>query len=85
MAGVVATTITQPFDVLKTRLMNSKPNEYRGILHVAQVTYSQLGVLGFFKGYDPAFVRLTPYTILTFVFLEQLRLRFGIVKNLESK
>jgi hypothetical protein len=29
------------------------------------------------QGFIPAFVRLGPQTILTFVFLEQLRLRFG--------
>jgi solute carrier family 25 (mitochondrial dicarboxylate transporter), member 10 len=36
--------------------------------------------MGFFKGYVPAFLRLGPHTILTFVFLEQLRMNFGIVK-----
>ncbi len=30
-AAVTATTITMPLDVLKTRLMNSKPGEYSGI------------------------------------------------------
>ena len=42
------------------------------------VTYTaKLGPLGFFKGYIPAFIRLAPQTILTFVFLEQLRKHFG--------
>nr|CAD7393367.1 unnamed protein product [Timema cristinae] len=58
-AGAVATTLTQPLDVLKTRAMNAKPGE--------------------FKGYVPAFVRLGPHTILTFVFLEQLRKNFGFL------
>ncbi|XP_012273566.1 mitochondrial dicarboxylate carrier isoform X2 [Orussus abietinus] len=57
-AGAIATTLTQPLDVLKTRAMNAKPGE--------------------FKGYVPAFVRLAPHTILTFVFLEQLRSNFGV-------
>nr|CAD7202574.1 unnamed protein product [Timema douglasi] len=30
-------------------------------------------------GYVPAFVRLGPHTILTFVFLEQLRKNFGFL------
>jgi dicarboxylate transporter 10 len=30
-----------------------------------------------FQGYIPAFVRLGPQTILTFVFFEQLRMKFG--------
>jgi dicarboxylate transporter 10 len=36
------------------------------------------GPLAFFKGYVPAFVRLGPHTILTFIFLEQLRLNLGM-------
>ncbi|GAB6025881.1 hypothetical protein CHUAL_011856 [Chamberlinius hualienensis] len=75
-AGAVATTLTQPLDVLKTRMMNAKPGEYRSVWHCVKVT-AQLGPLGFFKGYIPAFVRLAPQTILTFVFFEQLRKYFG--------
>ena len=33
------------------------------------------------QGYIPAFVRLGPHTILTFVFLEQLRKNFGITPS----
>lgn len=40
--------------------------------------YNDSGLFGFFKGYVPAFIRLAPHTILTFIFLEQLRLNFGI-------
>lgn len=64
-------------DVLKTRLMNSTENQYRSVGHCIRDLYQTSGVLGFFKGYVPAFVRLAPHTILTFVFLEQLRLNFG--------
>ncbi|KAE8737471.1 hypothetical protein FOCC_FOCC017070 [Frankliniella occidentalis] len=77
-AGAVATTLCQPLDVLKTRAMNAKPGEFQNLWHV--VTYTaKLGPLGFFKGYVPAFVRLGPQTILTFMFLEQLKLNFGYV------
>lgn len=51
MAGAVATTLTQPLDVLKTRMMNAAPNEYRSILHCVSVIMKQHGLLGFFKGY----------------------------------
>ncbi|KAH8383801.1 hypothetical protein KR009_010601, partial [Drosophila setifemur] len=76
VAGTIATTLTQPLDVLKTRSMNAKPGEYNGLWDIVKHT-AKLGPLGFFKGYVPAFVRLGPHTILTFVFLEQLRLNFG--------
>ncbi|XP_065340233.1 mitochondrial dicarboxylate carrier isoform X1 [Cloeon dipterum] len=82
-AGAVATTMTQPLDVIKTRAMNAKPGEFRNLWHL--ITYTgKLGPLGFFKGYVPAFVRLGPHTILTFVFLEQLRKNFGTVPQNSS-
>ncbi|CAF0848095.1 unnamed protein product [Brachionus calyciflorus] len=71
-AGVIATVITMPLDVLKTRLMNAKPGEYSSIMHCAK-DILKVGPSGFFKGFTPAFVRLGPHTILTFVFLEQLK------------
>jgi dicarboxylate transporter 10 len=77
-AGAIATTLTQPLDVLKTRTMNAKPGEFKGMWDIILYT-AKLGPLGFFKGYVPAFVRLAPQTILTFVFLEQLRFNFGFL------
>jgi len=83
-AGAIATTFTQPLDVLKTRAMNAKPGEYKNLWHL--VTYTaKLGPMGFFKGYIPAFVRLGPHTILTFVFLEQLRTRFGTEVEIKQR
>jgi len=76
LAAGVATTITQPLDVMKTRMMNAKPGEFKGILDCAVFT-AKLGPLGFFRGYIPAFVRLAPHTILMFIFFEQLRFNFG--------
>ncbi|CAL1686636.1 unnamed protein product [Lasius platythorax] len=75
-AGAIATTLTQPLDVLKTRAMNAKPGEFKNLMELFLYT-AKLGPLAFFKGYVPAFIRLAPQTILTFVFLEQLRYNFG--------
>ncbi|XP_078427350.1 mitochondrial dicarboxylate carrier isoform X2 [Cetorhinus maximus] len=77
VAGGCATFLCQPLDVLKTRLMNSKA-EYRTLWHCVRQT-SQLGPLGFYKGLIPAGIRLVPQTILTFVFLEQLKSHFGVL------
>ncbi|CAJ0959793.1 unnamed protein product [Ranitomeya imitator] len=76
IAGGCATFLCQPLDVLKTRLMNSK-GEYRGVVHCAMET-AKLGPLAFYKGLVPAGIRLVPHTVLTFVFLEQLRKYFGV-------
>ncbi|KPP80019.1 mitochondrial dicarboxylate carrier-like [Scleropages formosus] len=76
IAGGCATFLCQPMDVVKTRLMNSK-GEYRGVIHCLRDT-SHLGPLAFYKGLVPAGIRLIPHTVLTFIFLEQLRKHFGI-------
>lgn len=80
VAGGIATTLTQPVDVMKTRAMNAKPGEFKSMFQLFRVTANE-GLGAFFKGYTPAFVRLAPHTILTFVFLEQLRINFGYFKS----
>ncbi|XP_035253001.1 mitochondrial dicarboxylate carrier-like [Anguilla anguilla] len=77
IAGGCATVLCQPLDVLKTRLMNSK-GEYGGVMHCLTET-AKLGPMAFYKGLVPAGIRLVPQTVLTFIFLEQLRKYFGIV------
>ncbi|XP_057311453.1 mitochondrial dicarboxylate carrier-like isoform X2 [Hydractinia symbiolongicarpus] len=77
IAGTVATIMTQPFDVMKTRLMNAKPGEYQSVLHCARDLGSS-GILGFYKGFVPAWIRLGPQTILTWLILEQLRKQFPL-------
>lgn len=76
LAGMIATLLTQPLDVMKTRMMNAPPGYYKSIMSCA-VDISKNGPIGFFKGFVPAFVRLGPHTVLTFVFFEQIRLNFG--------
>lgn len=76
IAGGMATTLTQPLDVLKTRVMNAKPGEFSGLWEVIKIT-AELGPGGFFKGFIPAFVRLGPQTVITFLLLEQLRMNLG--------
>ncbi|XP_015750987.1 PREDICTED: mitochondrial dicarboxylate carrier-like [Acropora digitifera] len=77
IAGTIATSITQPVDVMKTRLMEAKPGQYKSVAHCILYT-AKLGPLGFYKGFIPAWVRLAPHTILTWIFLEQLRVFFPI-------
>lgn len=60
--------------------MNAKPGEFKNMWAIVKYT-GRLGPLAFFKGYVPAFVRLAPQTVLTFVFMEQLRLHFGFLPD----
>jgi len=77
-AGAIATTMTQPLDVMKTRSMNAKAGEFAGSMDIVRATLKE-GPMAFYKGYIPAFLRLGPQTILTFVFFEQLRMNFGFI------
>ena len=73
LAGVVATLLCQPVDVVKTRIMASARGTYPGARACAVGIVRNEGVLALYKGTLPAFARLGPQTVLTFVFLEQLR------------
>ncbi|CAI4225556.1 unnamed protein product [Auanema sp. JU1783] len=79
-AASIATMMTQPLDVMKTRMMNAKPGEFKGIADCFVIT-AKSGPSSFFKGFIPAWIRLAPHTVLTFIFFEQLRMQFGYVKN----
>lgn len=75
VAGLVATTACAPADVVKTRLMNMHHNEYKSATDCMVKILKDEGLRGLYKGWLPAYMRLGPQTLLTFVFLEQLRQR----------
>ena len=56
--------------------MNAKTGDYKGMADLYRQTARQ-GYMVFTKGFVPSFVRLGPQTILTWIFLEQIRLNFG--------
>nr|CAI5826751.1 unnamed protein product [Callosobruchus analis] len=76
MAGFAVVLMTQPVDVIKTRLMNAKPGEYKSIIDCIKHTAAG-GPLAFYKGVVPSGIRLLPATILLFIFYEKLRETFG--------
>jgi solute carrier family 25 (mitochondrial dicarboxylate transporter), member 10 len=80
-AGLVATLITMPVDVLKTILMNAKPGELSGLKQAIIVT-SKFGIRGFFKGFWPRYIRLGPFTLLTFIFFEKLKVTYRALNKM---
>ncbi|KAG0298726.1 Mitochondrial dicarboxylate transporter [Dissophora globulifera] len=72
LAGLVATTVCAPLDVLKTRIMNSSGGDTSSSKMFVQIVKSE-GPSALFKGWLPAFLRLGPHTIVTFIVLEQLK------------
>ncbi|KAI9320794.1 mitochondrial carrier domain-containing protein [Dichotomocladium elegans] len=74
LAGLVATTVCSPVDVIKTRIMAAGAADRQlSAMTVMSQMYRVEGLASFFKGWTPAFIRLGPQTIITFVVLEQFK------------
>ncbi|CAG8492063.1 3653_t:CDS:2 [Diversispora eburnea] len=71
LAGLVATTICSPVDVIKTRIMNSEKK--LTFFPMLKSIITTEGLFALFKGWVPSYVRLGPHTVATFLFLEQIR------------
>ncbi|KAM5356669.1 hypothetical protein ACJ41O_003315 [Fusarium nematophilum] len=67
----MATTLCAPADVLKSRLQSSAGKE--GLVQVLRSGLRDEGLRFLMRGWTPAWLRLTPHTVLTFVFMEKLR------------
>lgn len=72
LAGLVATTVCSPVDVIKTRIMSAS-TPTMSATHIMKSMLKSEGLSSFFKGWTPAFIRLGPQTIITFVVLEQFK------------
>ncbi|KAI8980428.1 mitochondrial carrier domain-containing protein [Pilobolus umbonatus] len=82
LAGLVATTVCSPVDVIKTRIMSASSGDHKmSATMIMKQMYRAEGINSFFKGWTPAFVRLGPQTILTFVVLEQLKSAYDLLKQ----
>jgi solute carrier family 25 (mitochondrial dicarboxylate transporter), member 10 len=68
-AGLLATTICSPVDVVKTRIMSAGGKI--GILSLLKETTRREGWIWMFRGWVPSFIRLGPQTIATMIFFEQ--------------
>lgn len=82
IAGLVATTVCSPADVVKTKIMNSKGSTGGGsggdgvngnAILILKNAVKHEGIGFMFRGWLPSFIRLGPHTIVTFLVLEQLR------------
>ncbi|KAI1005020.1 hypothetical protein K3495_g3201 [Podosphaera aphanis] len=69
LAGFVATTVCNPVDVIKSRIMSASQRQKIGTL-LADL-YRLDGIKWVFRGWLPSFVRLGPHTVATLLFLEQ--------------
>jgi len=73
VAGVCATIVASPVDVVKTRYMNADIGRYRGALHCASTTFRTEGARAFYKGFNASCMRLVSWNICLWLTFEQLR------------
>lgn len=74
VAGVTATFVASPVDVIKTRFMNSPSGKYRGVLHCAGQTARQEGPMAFYRGFKASCLRLVSWNIVLWISYEQLKI-----------
>ncbi|KAK5047631.1 hypothetical protein LTR84_006296 [Exophiala bonariae] len=75
VAGTVATTACAPADVLKSRVQNAVTVDgvRPSVVKIISESLRNEGPRFLMRGWTPAWLRLTPNTILTFIFIEQLQ------------
>ena len=90
IAGLVTTTVTAPFDVVKTRMFlssssaassTSAAGRYSGRGAMARCAADVMrteGMAGFFRGWTAAYARLGPHTVIMFLAAERLRKFAGL-------
>lgn len=85
ISGFMSTVMTTPFDFAKSRIMNSQPNpliplpdgpHYKGMLDCMSRSVRNEGFLVLWSGFGATFIRLVPNITITFLIMEQLRIRF---------
>jgi solute carrier family 25 (mitochondrial dicarboxylate transporter), member 10 len=81
-AGLLATTICSPVDVVKTRIMSAGGKI--GILSLLKETTRKEGWIWMFRGWVPSFIRLGPQTIATMIFFEQHKKVYRNLKGASS-
>lgn len=80
-ASFVATTLSNPVDVVKTRMMSASGSTT--VSFVLRDLFRSEGIQWVFRGWIPSFLRLGPHTVATFLFLEQLKKMIRSVKTID--
>lgn len=88
VGAVVKTVWLTPMDVIMTRLYNQAVDSngrgllYNGIIDCAKKITKTEGLLAFYKGMGPSYLRQAPHTVLLLVFWDMLK---DVQKSIESK
>lgn len=72
VSAAAAVALSCPADVLKSRMQNMRPGEFKGIIDCGASLIKNEGIMALWKGYSPAVVKLAPHTVISFVILDNL-------------
>lgn len=75
MAAFIASAMSNPVDVAKTRLMNQPIGKeiYTGTMNCMTTMVKTEGALSLYKGFAATFARQCPYVVITWLSVEQLK------------
>lgn len=77
VAGLMASAVTQPADVIKTK-MQLYPEKYGNVLAVMSHIQRKYGMQGYFKGLVPRMLRRTLMAAMAWTVYEQMMRGMGI-------
>ncbi|XP_071443567.1 mitochondrial glycine transporter B-like [Hetaerina americana] len=77
VAGLLASFVTQPADVLKTK-MQLYPEKFNGIMDVIFYVHKKYGMKGYFKGLAPRMLRRTLMAAMAWTIYEQVTKSIGL-------
>ncbi|XP_046389789.1 mitochondrial glycine transporter-like isoform X2 [Ischnura elegans] len=77
VAGLLASFVTQPADVLKTK-MQLYPEKFNGIIDVIFYVHKKYGMKGYFKGLAPRMLRRTLMAAMAWTIYEQVTKSMGL-------
>ncbi|GAX79946.1 hypothetical protein CEUSTIGMA_g7385.t1 [Chlamydomonas eustigma] len=80
VSGFVATVLSTPADVIKTRLMSQdmKQPMYRGAMDCLLQSVRREGILSLYKGFFPTWLRLGPWQLVFWLSYERSRMVAGL-------
>ena len=78
LASLVATTVCNPADVIKTRMMNDVSGGKVKFSNVCMDMLRQEGAMAFMKGWTASYSRIGPHTVISFILVEQIRRMIGL-------
>lgn len=76
-AGILASIVTQPADVLKTK-MQLYPHKFNGLWSVIVYVHNTYGFQGYFKGMVPRMLRRTLMAAMAWTVYEQISKQLGL-------